>query len=107
MAQKTKAVWVPMAILGVSMAVARAAAESQRVPLYRYLGSYHSNLLPVPMANILNGGSHSDNSVDFQEFMVMPIGAPKFQRRPALDRRNFPYLKKYFESKRIFHCCRR
>ncbi len=67
------------AILGVSMAVARAAAESQGTPLYRYLGSYHSNLLPVPMANILNGGSHSDNSVDFQEFMVMPVGAPSFR----------------------------
>ena len=67
------------AILGVSMAVARAAADLLGIPLYRYLGSYHSNLLPVPMANILNGGSHSDNSVDFQEFMVMPVGAPSFR----------------------------
>ena len=67
------------AILGVSMAVARAAADMLGVPLYRYLGSYHANLLPVSMANILNGGSHSDNSVDFQEFMVMPIGAPSFR----------------------------
>ncbi len=67
------------AILGVSMAVARAAADMLGIPLYRYLGSYHANLLPVPMANILNGGSHSDNSVDFQEFMVMPVGAPGFR----------------------------
>ena len=66
------------AILGVSMASARAAAAMLGIPLYRYLGTYHANLLPVPMANILNGGSHSDNSVDFQEFMVMPVGAASF-----------------------------
>ncbi|WP_319415444.1 phosphopyruvate hydratase [Marispirochaeta aestuarii] len=64
------------AILGVSMAVARAAADYLGVPLYKYLGAYHANNLPVPMANIINGGSHADNSVDFQEFMVMPVGAP-------------------------------
>jgi enolase len=63
------------AILGVSMAVARAAADFLGLPLYKYLGSYHACVLPVPMANILNGGAHSDNKVDFQEFMVMPIGA--------------------------------
>jgi enolase len=63
------------AILGVSMAVARAAADSLGVPLYKYLGTYHTTMLPVPMANILNGGAHADNSVDFQEFMVMPVGA--------------------------------
>ena len=67
------------AILGVSMACARAAAVMLGIPLYRYLGTYHANLLPVPMANILNGGSHSDNSVDFQEFMVMPVGAASFR----------------------------
>ena len=67
------------AILGVSMACARAAAAMLGIPLYRYLGTYHANLLPVPMANILNGGSHSDNSVDFQEFMVMPVGAASFR----------------------------
>ena len=66
------------AILGVSMAVARAAADFLGVPLFKYLGAYHSCVLPVPMANILNGGAHSDNKVDFQEFMVMPIGAPDF-----------------------------
>lgn len=63
------------AILGVSMATARAAADYLGIPLFKYLGSYHANTLPVPMANILNGGSHADNSVDFQEFMVMPVGA--------------------------------
>ncbi|MDR0597746.1 MAG: phosphopyruvate hydratase, partial [Treponema sp.] len=63
------------AILGVSMATARAAAEHLDLPLYKYLGSFHANLLPVPMANIINGGKHSDNKIDFQEFMVMPVGA--------------------------------
>ena len=63
------------AILGVSMATARAAANSLKIPLFKYLGSYHTSLLPVPMANIINGGAHADTSVDFQEFMVMPVGA--------------------------------
>ena len=63
------------AILGVSMATARAAADFLGLPLFKYLGAYHASVLPVPMANILNGGSHADNSVDFQEFMVMPTGA--------------------------------
>ncbi|MDR2740370.1 MAG: phosphopyruvate hydratase [Treponema sp.] len=63
------------AILGVSMATARAAAEYLGLPLYKYLGTFHANLLPVPMANIINGGKHSDNKIDFQEFMVMPVGA--------------------------------
>ena len=63
------------AILGVSMATARAAADYLSVPLYKYLGTFHANLLPVPMANIINGGKHSDNKIDFQEFMVMPVGA--------------------------------
>lgn len=68
------------AILGVSMAVARAAAIYQDIPLFRYLGSFHASTLPVPMANIINGGSHADNSVDFQEFMVMPVGAESYHR---------------------------
>jgi enolase len=63
------------AILGVSMATARAAADFLCIPLFKYLGSFHASLLPVPMANIINGGAHADNSVDFQEFMVMPVGA--------------------------------
>src|SRR5271157_3986859 len=66
------------AILAVSMAVARAAANSQQTPLYRYLGGVGANLLPVPMMNILNGGAHADNSVDPQEFMIVPFGAPTF-----------------------------
>src|ERR1700684_4306973 len=66
------------AILAVSMAAARAAAESYAVPLYRYLGGAAANTLPVPMMNILNGGAHADNNVDFQEFMVLPVGAESF-----------------------------
>src|SRR3954466_7991414 len=66
------------AILAVSMAAARAAANSYGLPLYRYLGGAGANILPTPMMNILNGGAHADNNVDFQEFMVMPVGAPTF-----------------------------
>ena len=66
------------AILAVSMAAARASAYSLDIPLYRYLGGAGANTLPVPMMNILNGGAHADNNVDFQEFMVMPVGAPAF-----------------------------
>ncbi|MFZ4825934.1 MAG: phosphopyruvate hydratase [Phototrophicaceae bacterium] len=67
------------AILGVSMAVARAAADSAEMPLYAYLGGAHAHVLPVPMMNIMNGGKHATNSTDFQEFMIMPIGAPTFK----------------------------
>ena len=66
------------AILGVSMAVARAAAESYDLPLFQYLGGTNAKELPVPMMNILNGGAHADNNVDIQEFMIMPIGASSF-----------------------------
>src|SRR6202453_1582582 len=66
------------AILAVSMACARAAANELEIPLYRYLGGVNASVLPVPMMNILNGGAHADNNVDFQEFMVMPVGAPSF-----------------------------
>ena len=66
------------AILSVSMAAARAAANSLQIPLYRYLGGAGANILPTPMMNILNGGAHADNNVDFQEFMVMPVGAESF-----------------------------
>ena len=66
------------AILGVSLATARAAADALGLPLYRYVGGVEANLLPVPMMNILNGGVHADNGIDFQEFMVMPVGAPTF-----------------------------
>lgn len=67
------------ATLGVSMAVARAAAAALQTPLYRYLGGVLSKTMPVPMMNILNGGKHADNTVDFQEFMIMPVGAPSFK----------------------------
>jgi len=67
------------AILGVSLAVARAAADSAQLPLYRYVGGPNAHLLPVPMMNILNGGSHADSNVDVQEFMIAPIGAPTFR----------------------------
>ena len=66
------------AILGVSLATAKAAADAVGLPLYRYVGGVDANLLPVPMMNILNGGVHADNGIDFQEFMVMPVGAPTF-----------------------------
>lgn len=66
------------AILAVSMAVAKAAAEEASLPLYRYIGGTNAKILPVPMMNILNGGAHADNKIDFQEFMVMPVGAPSF-----------------------------
>src|SRR5579871_6464203 len=66
------------AILAVSMACARAAANELKIPLYRYLGGVNANILPVPMMNIINGGAHADNNVDFQEFMAMPIGAENF-----------------------------
>ncbi|HET8620959.1 MAG TPA: phosphopyruvate hydratase [Acidimicrobiales bacterium] len=67
------------AILGVSLAVARAAAEDVGLPLYRYVGGTNAHLLPVPMLNVLNGGAHADNNVDFQEFMIMPVGAAGFR----------------------------
>ncbi|HNR16754.1 MAG TPA: phosphopyruvate hydratase [Chitinophagaceae bacterium] len=66
------------AILAVSMAVAKAAAEEAALPLYRYIGGTNAKVIPIPMMNILNGGAHADNKIDFQEFMVMPVGAPSF-----------------------------
>ena len=66
------------AILGVSLAVARAAADDLQIPLYRYIGGSNAHVLPVPMMNVLNGGEHADNNIDFQEFMVMPVGAASF-----------------------------
>ena len=81
------------AILAVSMAAARAAAQSQQTPLYRYLGGVSANLLPVPMMNILNGGAHADNSVDPQEFMIVPHGAPKFSEALRMGVEVFHTLK--------------
>ncbi|GHV16966.1 enolase [Spirochaetia bacterium] len=82
------------AILGVSMATARAAANFLDVPLYKYLGTFHANLLPVPMANIINGGKHSENKIDFQEFMVMPVGAESIREAVRWTAEVFHNLKK-------------
>ena len=87
------------AILAVSMAVARAEAASQRIPLYRYLGGSSASVLPVPMMNILNGGSHADNSVDVQEFMVAPYGAPSFAEALRMGAEVFHTLKKVLKKK--------
>ncbi len=81
------------AILGVSMAVARVAAMAAELPLYAYLGGTGAVRLPAPMMNILNGGKHADNSVDFQEFMVMPIGAPNFAEALRYGAETFHALK--------------
>jgi enolase len=75
------------AILGVSLAVAKAAAEARGLPLYRYVGGTSARVLPVPMMNIVNGGAHADNPIDFQEFMIMPVGAPRASRRPCAGAR--------------------
>src|SRR5213078_1828756 len=81
------------AILGVSLAVAHAAAASLELPLYRYLGGVNGNLLPVPMMNIINGGAHADNNVDFQEFMAMPVGAHSFSEALRMGAEVFHTLK--------------
>jgi enolase len=82
------------AILGVSLAAARAAAAEERVPLWRYLGGEQARVLPVPMMNVLNGGAHADNSVDFQEFMVVPVGADSFAGALRMGVEVFHALKK-------------
>ncbi|WP_019988529.1 phosphopyruvate hydratase [Rudanella lutea] len=87
------------AILGVSLAVAKAAAQEAGLPLYRYIGGVNANTLPVPMMNILNGGSHADNSIDFQEFMVMPANAPSFSEALRMGTEIFHTLKKVLKSK--------
>jgi len=87
------------AILAVSMAVARAAATSKKMPLYRFLGGDSASLLPVPMMNILNGGAHADNSVDFQEFMIAPFGAPSFAEALRMGAEVFHTLKNVLKKK--------
>jgi len=82
------------AILGASLACARAVAESLKIPLYRYLGGASSNTLPVPMMNVLNGGAHADNSVDIQEFMIMPVSACSFREALRMSAEVFHSLKK-------------
>ena len=81
------------AILGVSLAVANAAAQETGQPLFRYIGGVNANTLPIPMMNIINGGSHADNSVDFQEFMVMPVGASSFSHAIKMGAEIFHHLK--------------
>jgi enolase len=87
------------AILGVSLAVARAAAEELGQPLYRYLGGVNAHVLPVPMLNILNGGAHADNGIDFQEFMIMPVGAESFSEGLRMGVQVFHHLKKVLKNK--------
>ena len=87
------------AILGASLAIAKAAAMDAGLPLYRYVGGVSANTLPVPMMNILNGGSHADNSIDFQEFMVMPVGADTFSEALQMGAEVFHTLKKVLHDK--------
>ena len=87
------------AILAVSMAVAKAAAEEANLPLYRYIGGTNAKTLPIPMMNIINGGAHADNKIDFQEFMVMPIGAPNFSEGLRWGVEIFHHLKSVLKKK--------
>ena len=87
------------AILGVSLAVAHAAAAEAELPLYKYVGGVNAHTLPVPMMNILNGGSHADNSIDFQEFMIVPLGADRFSEGLRMGVEIFHHLKSVLKSK--------
>lgn len=89
------------AVLGVSLAVARAAAEALRIPLYQYLGGCHTRKLPVPMMNILNGGRHADNTVDLQEFMIMPVGAEDFSEGIRMCVEIYQFLKIILKEKNL------
>ena len=86
-------------ILGVSLAASKAAASTLDQPLYRYIGGVNAHVLPVPMMNILNGGSHADNSIDFQEFMIMPVGAESFSEALRMGTEVFHHLKNVLKSK--------
>jgi len=89
------------AILGVSLAVAKAAALETGLPLYRYVGGVNANLLPIPMMNILNGGAHADNGIDFQEFMIMPIGADSFSEGLRMGTEVFHHLKAVLKAGKL------
>ena len=91
------------AILGVSMAVARAAADSTNMPLWRYLGGVHAHLLPTPMMNIMNGGAHANNALDVQEFMIMPVGAPHFGDALRMGAEIFHVLKSLLSEAGMLH----
>jgi Enolase, N-terminal domain/Enolase, C-terminal TIM barrel domain len=92
------------AIVGVSMAVARAAAESSGLPLFRYLGGPNAHVLPVPLMNILNGGAHADNNVDIQEFMITPIGAATFSDALRWGAEVYHALKAVIKQARCLRC---
>ncbi len=87
------------AILGVSLAAAKAAAQETGQPLYRYVGGVNANVLPIPMMNILNGGSHADNKIDIQEFMIMPVGAQTFSEALRMGTEIFHHLKSVLKAK--------
>ena len=89
------------AILAVSMAAARASANALKLPLYRYLGGVNACLLPTPMMNVLNGGAHADNNVDFQEFMIMPVGAESFSEALRWGAETFHTLKGVFKEEGV------
>jgi enolase len=89
------------AILGVSLACARAAAEESRLPLFRYIGGTHAHRMPVPLMNILNGGVHADNGIDFQEFMIMPVGASSFSEALRMGTEIFHHLKMVLKQKKF------
>ncbi|MFO8048029.1 MAG: phosphopyruvate hydratase [Desulfosudaceae bacterium] len=89
------------AILGVSMAVARAAADAYAMPLYKYLGGVYARYLPVPMMNVVNGGAHAGNSLDIQEFMIVPVGAETFSDCVRMGAETFHHLKKILKGKRL------
>ena len=89
------------AILGVSLAVARAAADDLAVPLYRYVGGVNAHVLPVPMMNVLNGGEHADNNVDIQEFMIMPVGAASFSEALRWGAETYHVLKKVLHDRNL------
>ncbi len=89
------------AILAVSLAVAKAAANQIELPLYRYLGGVQARVLPIPMMNIMNGGAHADNTIDFQEFMIMPVGAPSFSEALRMGTEIFHNLKKILKSRKL------
>jgi len=94
-----KAILGANAILGVSLAASKAAAQEAGLPLFKYIGGVNANTLPIPMMNILNGGSHADNSIDFQEFMIMPIGASTFSEGIRMGTEIFHHLKKVLKDK--------
>jgi len=90
------------AILGVSLAIAKAAANLLGIPLYRYIGGTNAKVLPTPMCNVLNGGKHAESNVDFQEFMIVPVGAPSFREAIRMASETFHSLKKVLSSKGLF-----